>query len=176
MGTNRKRKIRLVKQLLLLAVLIISIAAALQLYIRWYNSGLTLCGEFQIQSDQPSTKKSPELCFEIAETNGKRAKGLMFRKSQDLPERSGMLFIYPNEDLRSFWMKNTFTALDMIFMDSNMSVVGIVENAAPLTETPRRVDKPAQFILELHAGSASKWGIQVGSKLEVRGKLPLAEN
>lgn len=97
----------------------------------------------------------------------------MYRKPEELAEREGMIFVYNQEGQHAFWMKNTFTALDMIFMSSNRKVVGIVEDATPLTESPRKVNQPSQYIVELHAGSARKWGIVVGAKLELEKDLPL---
>lgn len=169
MGTNRKKKVRFFRHLIILTAIIITVIIGLKLYISWFDSANKICGRFT-----SSVGDTPRICFEIADTEGKRAKGLMFRKSGELPEDQGMLFIYPDEGLRSFWMKNTFIPLDMIFMDSQKTVVGIVESASPLTESPRKVDRPSQLILELNAGSAKKWGIAVGSVFKTEEQLPTA--
>ena len=172
MGTNQKKKLRFIKQLIILLLIITGISGALYSYVRWYNDSSLVCGHF---ISEQTKSESPKLCFEIAETEGKRAKGLMFRKADELEENAGMLFIYPEEGMRAFWMKNTFIPLDMIFMDSGKNIVGIIDSAAPLTESPRKVDKPSQYILELKGGSAKKWGISVGSSLQVEGNLPAAQ-
>ena len=60
---------------------------------------------------------------EVADTDSKRAKGLMGRKS--VPDGTGMLFIYPDPMQLSFWMKNTPSPLDIAFIDENWRIVGI---------------------------------------------------
>ena len=137
------------------------------LYVRSYNSRELVCGQFFSQN----AKNSPKLCFEVADTEGKRAKGLMFRKPEEMAEDRGMIFVYPEEGMRSFWMKNTFIPLDMIFLSSDKKVVGIVHDVAPMTQSPRKVDEMSQYIVELHAGSAKKWGIEKGSELRLEREL-----
>ena len=106
---------------------------------------------------------SPDISIEIAATEGERALGLMYRKS--LPEKSGMLFIFPDEAPRSFWMKNTYVPLDMIFLNAKMEVVSQVENATPLTESPRESHVPAKYVLEVAAGRSAAWGVGPTAKL-----------
>ena len=100
---------------------------------------------------------------EIARTESERNQGLMNRKT--LAPNAGMLFIFEDEAPRSFWMKNTFIALDMIFLNSKGQVVGIVENAQPLTETVRQVASPSQFVLEINGQLSRQKGITVGSQM-----------
>lgn len=107
--------------------------------------------------------KNIELALEVASTVEDRAKGLMFRKSLD--PNSGMLFIFEEESKLSFWMKNTFIPLDMIFLDKDRAVVGIVEKAAPLTESPRFVEGNSQYVVELFGGESKRLGIEKGCKL-----------
>jgi uncharacterized membrane protein (UPF0127 family) len=171
MASNRKRKARFFKQSIILILIVAAFGGGFYVYSESLKMAKVVCGVFK-----GSASTSPKLCFEIAETEAKRAKGLMFRKPEDLAETAGMIFIYPEEDERSFWMKNTITALDMIFLSADKLVVGIVENAAPLSHTPRKVDRPSQFIVELHAGSARKWNISVGDALELDSALPLGED
>lgn len=105
---------------------------------------------------------SPVISAELATTPEERSLGLMYRKS--MPERGGMLFVFPeNQDL-AFWMKNTYLELDMVFIDSAKRVVNVVEKATPLTEEPRRSARPARYVLEILGGMASKWGIREGSE------------
>jgi len=99
--------------------------------------------------------------LEVARTDAQREHGLMFRQSMD-PGR-GMLFVFDGDAPRSFWMKNTYIPLDMIFASSDGIVVGIVENAAPLTLDERRCDVPARFVIELNAFQAARHGVKVGS-------------
>ncbi len=86
----------------------------------------------------------------------------MFRPS--MPENSGMLFIFPDEQIRTFWMKNTLISLDMVFMDSNKKIVGIIYNATPQTLDLRSVDKPAQYVLEINAGQALMNNLKIGAQ------------
>ena len=104
---------------------------------------------------------------EVARTPVERAEGLMNRPSLD--KGSGMIFIFEEEDVQSFWMKNTLIPLDMIFISSGMEVVGVVENAEPLTTTPRRVDAPSQFVLEVEGGFAARHGVGAGTKVVFAG-------
>jgi len=101
-----------------------------------------------------------KLQVEIMDNEPGRQVGLMYRK--EMPENQGMLFIFPNEEPRSFWMKNTFLELDMLFFDSKKKLVSIVKRATPLTETRRESNLPALYVLEVLGGSADKWGIETG--------------
>jgi len=100
---------------------------------------------------------------ELAITPEERAKGLMFRTF--LQKNHGMLFIFPDMDYHSFWMKNTFIPLDIIWLDANQKVVFIHENAKPLSGimTP---PKKARYVLEINKGMAKKMGIRRGIQLE----------
>ena len=118
-------------------------------------------------------RTSPELSVEIANTPKMRSLGLMYRKK--LGEQEGMLFIFPDEEKRSFWMKNTYVPLDMIFISSDGKVLHIVKNAVPLTETPRKCDDPAKYVLEIPGGMADKLGIVEGSTALIKGILEPSE-
>lgn len=116
---------------------------------------------------------TPEISAEIANSASERQLGLMYRK--ELPETHGMLFVFPDDVPRAFWMKNTYVELDMVFIDSERKVVSIVERARPHTETPRKSLGPARYVLEIRGGLAAKWGIKPGSRLEVSGQIPSVE-
>jgi uncharacterized membrane protein (UPF0127 family) len=96
----------------------------------------------------------------------------MFRNH--LEPDAGMLFLFPRPAPLAFWMKNTLIPLDMIFIDHDHRIVGIVENATPETETPRRVSGDSQYVLEIGGGLSSRWGIVAGTTVEFRG-LPAGE-
>jgi uncharacterized membrane protein (UPF0127 family) len=99
---------------------------------------------------------------EIAADEASRERGLMFRR--DLASDHGMLFIFPDTDYRSFWMHNTLIPLDMIFLDETRTVVGVVANAAPQTDTPRTVGKPSRYVVEVAGGEAGAHGIGPGTR------------
>lgn len=103
--------------------------------------------------------------LELAVRRSEQARGLMFR--EEMRDDWGMLFIYNRDQSLSFWMRNTLIELDMIFISSAGEVVGIVERAEPLTETPRTVDAPARYVLEVNGGLASERGVVVGSKMSL---------
>lgn len=106
---------------------------------------------------------------EVADTPDERQKGLMFRER--MGDDEGMLFLFPDSRQRSFWMKNTLIPLDMIFIQADRSVLGIVENAEPKTTTSRSVPGDSQFVLEINGGLARKMGIQ--NRQTVRFVAPL---
>lgn len=103
---------------------------------------------------------------EIAADDQSRAMGLMFRDT--LADDRGMFFIFRREDPRSFWMMNTRIPLDIIYLDPELRVVSIAENArpcrrAPCPSYPSR--GPAQFVLEVNAGQAAALGLSSGDRL-----------
>jgi len=104
---------------------------------------------------------------ELATTEPERERGLMYRNHLD-PD-AGMLFVFPRAAALTFWMKNTLIPLDMIFIRADRSVLGIVEDATPETETPRRVEGLSQFVLEVGGGVSRRLGIAAGSPVEFRG-------
>jgi uncharacterized membrane protein (UPF0127 family) len=86
-----------------------------------------------------------------------------------------MLFVFPLERQNAFWMKNTYIPLDMVFLDQEMKVVGILENVPPLTEAPRSVGKPSKFVVEFGAGVTRKHGLTEGARMVVDGVIPSAQ-
>jgi uncharacterized membrane protein (UPF0127 family) len=104
---------------------------------------------------------------ELASTPETRARGLMFRKN--LAQGEGMLFLFPEEEILTFWMKNTLIPLDVIFISSKMVVVGTIEKTVPLSTNPLSISAPAKFVLEVVGGFAQKKGIAVGARVEFKG-------
>ena len=105
---------------------------------------------------------------EIADTSQEQALGLMFR--DEMAADQGMLFIFPNEARRSFWMKNTRIPLDIMYFDKNLIMV-----SASLDAPPCRVSRcpsypstrPAMYVLELNAGKATELGIGPGDNMTI---------
>ena len=97
---------------------------------------------------------------ELAEDDWSRMQGLMFRYK--LEDNQGMFFIMPTETYQSFWMRNTYLSLDMIFIDENMEIVEIYENAFPLSDDFIQSSYPAKYVLEVLAGMSLKNSIRVG--------------
>ncbi len=109
--------------------------------------------------------------IEIADDEYQRELGLMNRKS--MQENQGMLFIFPFERFQSFWMRNTFISLDMIFVDANKTIVTIHKNTQVLSDQSYPSSKPAKYVVEVVAGFTDKHNIQVGDKLDWFGKAKL---
>jgi uncharacterized membrane protein (UPF0127 family) len=107
---------------------------------------------------------------EVARTPTEHERGLMFRRY--LAADAGMIFLFDRPSVQTFWMKNTLIPLDMVFIDSDLRIVGIVANAEPQTETVRAVDEPSQYVLELAGGIAAKDGLRPGQRVEFQGVGP----
>lgn len=130
-------------------------------------------------SDKTSKAAVPAVSFPAASTSSFRvkvdlactprehAKGLMYVKT--MPEDKGMLFVFREEKRHSFWMKNTFLPLDMIHINKDREIVGIVENAQPHDLTSRGVGRAATYVLEVNAFTARKHGIEIGQKVTWEG-------
>lgn len=109
---------------------------------------------------------------EIAATDAARARGLMHRR--ELPASRGMLFVFERDEDHTFWMRNTFLPLDMIFAAEDGAIVGIVRDARPETDTPRSVGRPSRYVLEVIGGWAAERGVKPGDRLvldEVKARL-----
>ncbi len=110
---------------------------------------------------------------EVAKTAAEQEKGLMFRT--DIPDNGGMLFWpYPPgggaPKEASFWMKNTPSPLDIIFIRANGTIARINENAIPEDQTPITSGEPVGAVLELKGGRTSTLGISEGDKVTWAGK------
>ena len=105
---------------------------------------------------------------EIADTREKQALGLMFR--DEMPADQGMLFIFPNEAPRSFWMKNTRIPLDIMYFDKDLNMVSISADTQPcrVSRCPSYPSiAPAKYVLELNAGTAAELGVGPGARLTI---------
>jgi len=119
-------------------------------------------GELSIykqQSDSLITKFN----IEIAETEYETQTGLMHRKS--MQKNHGMLFIFPDERMHSFYMKNTEFPLDLVFIKQDLTIASFQENAQPLDESSLPSQVPIQYVLEINAGLAQEWRLEVGDKI-----------
>lgn len=101
---------------------------------------------------------------EIAENETSRTQGLMGR--QTMAEDQGMLFIFPNEEYRSFWMANTPLPLDIIYVNAAREVVTIQRNTVPYSEESVPSTRPATYVIEVNAGYADRHGIVEGDRVQ----------
>jgi uncharacterized membrane protein (UPF0127 family) len=103
---------------------------------------------------------------EIADTPEKLSKGLMFR--QKIKDDYGMLFVFPDEDYRSFWMKNTLIPLDIIYLNQGRQIVDMYLSVPPCKADPcpsYNSSFPARYVLELNGGLAKKLKLKIGDKI-----------
>jgi uncharacterized protein len=103
------------------------------------------------------------LDIEIAETDYETQTGLMYRT--DMEPQQGMLFIFPEEAMHSFYMKNTAIPLDIIFIDDDLKIVSFQKNARPFTEDGLSSKVPVQYVLEVKAGMADQWSLDIGDRI-----------
>jgi uncharacterized membrane protein (UPF0127 family) len=113
----------------------------------------------------PAAPGAPSVDVEIARTGDHRQRGLMYRT--ELGSDSGMLFSWPSEAYRSFWMRNTCIPLDMLFIALDGTIVGILEQVPTLDDSPRRVPCPAAHVLEVNAGYVRAHGIEPGQRVAI---------
>lgn len=110
-----------------------------------------------------SDSTTVHLDIEIADTDYDTQTGLMYRNS--MADSQAMLFIFEDEQPRSFYMKNTHIPLDIIFIDANKTIVNIQKKAKPFDETSLPSNRPAQYVLEVNAGLADKWHLEIGNRI-----------
>jgi len=100
---------------------------------------------------------------EIADNDASRERGLMDRRY--MAADHGMLFEFPSDAPQSFWMKDTYIPLDMIFISPAGVVTHIVANAEPLSERVIPSGGPCMAVLELNGGVAASIGLKLGDKV-----------
>lgn len=113
----------------------------------------------------PEAPGSPAVDVEWARTTSARQRGLMYRTS--LGASDGMLFSWPDARPRSFWMHDTCLPLDMLFIASDGTITGILEQVPTLNDEPRGIPCPTQHVLEVNAGFTRAAGIRPGQQLRI---------
>jgi len=101
---------------------------------------------------------------EVAATAEERSEGLMYR--DEVPDGTGMLFVFPDSRVRSFWMANTYVALDIAYMDPSFRVVDIMQ-MEPLVTENYVSSAPAMYGLEVRKGWFAEQEIAVGVQAEI---------
>ncbi len=104
---------------------------------------------------------------EVAATPESRTRGLMWLRQ--LAAGQGMLFVFPQDEVQSFWMRNTLISLDMLFIDSAGHIVGVIERAEPRSLTSRSVGVPGRYVLEVPGGWCQTQGITRGGSVQFEG-------
>ena len=110
-----------------------------------------------------------DVFVDVADTPEARAHGFMDTGS--IPSDSGMLFVFPDNQPRTFWMKNVTVPLDMIFVDNAFTVIEVKSRLPPCTIPLCPVFPsigPAQYVVETNAGFADAHQITAGSKMTMQ--------
>jgi uncharacterized membrane protein (UPF0127 family) len=100
---------------------------------------------------------------EIAATEQSQQTGLMYRK--EMPPNAGMLFDMHKPQFVSFWMKNTYLSLDLLFVRADGTISSIEPNAIPMSTDSIRSAEPVLAIIELNGGRAHQLGIKPGARV-----------
>jgi uncharacterized protein len=122
--------------------------------------------------DEPRTVSvrvgGTEVRAEVADDAAERERGLAGRS--DLPDGRGMLFVYPDHAVRTYWMKGVRFPLDIIWIDRGR-VIGVEANApVPQGTTPLYSSRrPADHVLEVPAGWSARHGVKRGDRVAVDG-------
>jgi len=101
-----------------------------------------------------------EFQVEIADDPAERARGLMFRR--EMADDEGMLFDFGADAPASFWMRNTYIPLDMLFIEADGTIESIAERTTPLSEKSVPSKGPVRFVLEINGGLSDRLGIAAG--------------
>lgn len=102
--------------------------------------------------------------IEVADTEVKRNQGLMYRRHMD--QNKGMLFIMDEFKPQSFYMRNTYISLDILYLDDQKKVVSIQKNTTPLSEESLPSNGNALYVLEVNAGYTDTYNIKPGDQIE----------
>lgn len=108
-----------------------------------------------------SGKNAVKFEVETAVKDDEMRKGLMFRK--ELPSNQGMIFMITPPKAISMWMKNTYIPLDMVFVNDENKISGIVENAKPLSESFIYSPEKTKAVVELNGGAVKKFKLRKGA-------------
>jgi uncharacterized membrane protein (UPF0127 family) len=121
-------------------------------------------GAAEVQTLEIASKNGVHtFSVEVVSTDPERERGLMFRR--ELPEGTGMLFDFHDDQPVTFWMKNTYISLDMIFIRSDGRILHIAENTEPMSERLIPSGGAVRAVLEVIAGTAQRLGIAPGDRV-----------
>lgn len=137
-------------------------------FLFWYDSASAPVAEERSRLGDSDTPFVPldSFSIEVVDTDEARAQGLSGRT--EVPERYGMLFVFPEAGRYGFWMKDMFVAIDIIWLAEDGTILAIDEAISPETY-PRSFYPPqsVRFVLETKAGEARRSGWEAGTKLDI---------
>ena len=171
------------KQQILAYVLLFAFAAPVLItLLNWFNTGRKTNEKAEILSEYKTItannsykegvlnfiskdgKNIQKIDIELAKNDAKRSQGLMYRQS--MGEMQGMLFIFEKAEPQSFWMKNTFISLDIIYVNEQKEIVSIAKMAQAKSELPIPSGLPAIYVVEVNGGFCDRYQIKEGDKIE----------
>ena len=137
------------------------VAPAPQNPVEQYEPKFRRDGSLQLIDRKNDTLMSLEI--EVVDNEYGITTGLMYRKQ--MAANRGMLFVFPDVRMRSFWMKNTHIPLDIIFIAENKTIVTIQKNTKPFSEASIPSSAEAKYVLEVNAGTADRIGLKEGDRI-----------
>jgi len=156
------RRATLVVSLLLLWACALLAMSAVLVSGSWAQSSGNVSFQHAELAIESGGKRIP-FKVEIADTDERRALGLMYRTS--LPADAGMLFDFKHDQDVAMWMRNTRIPLDMLFIDRTGRIVNIAERAVPFSEATISSAAPVLAVLELNGGTAARLGLKPGDRV-----------
>lgn len=104
-----------------------------------------------------------DVAVELALTEAEQARGLMWRS--ELPDGTGMLFVFDDEEERAFWMRNTPIPLDILYITADATIASIAAETRPYSEQSIPSRGPCRYVLEVPGGWAQRHGVRSGDRL-----------
>jgi uncharacterized membrane protein (UPF0127 family) len=135
-------------------------------------AGLAGLGACSVRATGPAVVlDGHRFSVEIAADAAAQERGLMFRES--MPADHGMLFVFDDAQVRTFWMKNTHIPLDILYFNADYKLVSMQQRVPPCLSSGNNCpvypsDGPARYVLELNAGMADTLGVKPGDSLTVQ--------
>lgn len=102
----------------------------------------------------------------VMDNNSKIMEGMMHLKDAEVDADDAMIFVFPNDDWRGFWMENTLIPLDLVFVDSKGKIVNIAQGK-PLDRTTIYSEGPAKYVIEFKAGTMKRHKIEPGMTFKI---------
>ncbi len=119
-------------------------------------------GELRFLDNRDNLRAAIDI--EIADDDASRMQGLMYRDS--MAETQGMLFVFPDQAERSFWMENTILPLDIIYVNAQNRIITIQKNTVPYSRDSIPSNGPAKYVVEVNAGFCDRHLVRVGDHIE----------
>jgi uncharacterized membrane protein (UPF0127 family) len=155
------------RNILIILLIAVSITVAYYLFFRKITNEPKWIKEGEVTFiSHENRQQLSKIDVEVASNPTERQQGLMFRSKMD--EDRGMLFIFEQESMESFWMKNTIMPLDIIFIDSKGVINTIHSNTVPYSEKSLPSKSKTQFVVEVNAGYCQRHGIKEQDLIEYK--------